>query len=128
MRDYATGQLRNIVLLGHGSAGKTMLAEAMLFASGAVNRMGRIEDGTTVADFDEEEINRQISLSLALVPVEWNDCKLNILDTPGYTDFIGEVNYDIIIRVTGFDRFLRGIFFIEHIHHQLKRGVFLATE
>ena len=91
MRDYATGQLRNIVLLGHGSAGKTMLAEAMLFASGAVNRMGRIEDGTTVADFDEEEINRQISLSLALVPVEWNDCKLNILDTPGYTDFIGEV-------------------------------------
>jgi len=91
MKDYATGQLRDIVLLGHASAGKTMLAEAMLFASGATNRMGRIEDGTTVADFDEEEINRQISLNLALVPIEWKDCKLNVLDTPGYTDFVGEV-------------------------------------
>ena len=91
MKDYATGQLRNVVLLGHGSAGKTMLTEAMLLASGATNRMGRVEDGTTVADSDEEEIDRQISLSLALVPVEWKDCKLNLLDTPGYTDFVGEV-------------------------------------
>ena len=91
MKEYATGQLRNVVLVGHGSAGKTMLAEAMLFASGATNRLGRIEDGTTVADFDEEEINRTISLSLALVPVEWKGCKLNLLDTPGYTDFVGEV-------------------------------------
>jgi len=91
MKDYHTKQLRNIVLLGHGSSGKTSLAEAMLFASGAINRMGRVEDGTTVADFDEEEIRRHISLSLALVPVEWEDCKINILDTPGYTDFVGEV-------------------------------------
>ena len=91
MKEYATGQLRNVVLVGHGSAGKTMLTEAMLFASGATNRLGRIEDGTTVADFDEEEINRTISLSLALVPVEWKGCKLNLLDTPGYTDFVGEV-------------------------------------
>ena len=91
MKEYTTDKLRNIVLLGHGSSGKTSLAEAMLFASGAINRMGRVEDGTTVADHDDEEIRRNISLSLSLVPVEWNDCKLNLIDTPGYTDFIGEV-------------------------------------
>ncbi len=91
MEEYTTAQLRNVVLLGHGSSGKTSLAEAMLFASGAINRMGRVEDGTTTADYDEEEIKRHISLSLALVPVEWAGCKLNLLDTPGYTDFVGEV-------------------------------------
>ncbi|HET91455.1 MAG TPA: elongation factor G [Chloroflexi bacterium] len=91
MKEYATDNLRNVVLLGHGSAGKTSLAEAMLFASGAINRMGEVENGTTVADFDEEEINRHISLNLALVPVEWESCKINVLDSPGYTDFVGEV-------------------------------------
>jgi len=91
MKDYATGQLRNVVLLGHGSAGKTSLAEAMLFTSGAINRMGRVEDGTSVADFDEEEVHRHISLNLAVAPVEWAGCKINVLDTPGYTDFVGEV-------------------------------------
>ncbi len=91
MKEYHTNQLRNVVLLGHGSAGKTSLAEAMLFASGAINRMGRVEDGTTVADFDEEETRRHISLNLALVPVEWEGSKINLLDTPGYTDFVGEV-------------------------------------
>ncbi|HIE38071.1 MAG TPA: elongation factor G [Anaerolineales bacterium] len=97
MKEYTTDQLRNIVLLGHGSSGKTSLAEAMLFTSGAVNRQGRIEDGTTVADFDEEEIRRRISLSLALVPVEWDGCKLNVLDTPGYTDFVGEVISAVLV-------------------------------
>ena len=91
MKDYATEKLRNVVLLGHGSAGKTSLAEAMLFASGAINRMGEVEKGTTVADFDEEEMSRHISLNLALAPVEWKDNKINVLDTPGYTDFVGEV-------------------------------------
>lgn len=91
MKEYTTPNVRNLVLLGHGSSGKTSLAEAMLFASGATNRMGRVEDGTTVSDFDEEEIRRRISLSLALIPVEWEGCKLNVLDTPGYLDFIGEV-------------------------------------
>ena len=91
MKEYETKQLRNVVLLGHGSAGKTSLAEAMLFASGAINRMGEVEAGTTVADFDEEEMRRHISLNLALVPVEWGGCKVNVLDTPGYTDFVGEV-------------------------------------
>jgi elongation factor G len=91
MKEYDTDQLRNVVLLGHGSAGKTSLAEAMLFASGATNRMGEVENGTTVTDFDEEEIRRRISLNLALAPVEWDGCKINVLDTPGYTDFVGEV-------------------------------------
>ena len=91
MKEYHTKQLRNVVLLGHGSAGKTSLAEAMLFTSGAINRMGGVEEGTTVADFDEEEIRRHISLSLAVVPVEWRKYKVNVLDTPGYTDFVGEV-------------------------------------
>ncbi len=91
MKEYQTKQLRNVVLLGHGSAGKTSLAEAMLYCSGATNRMGRVEDGTTIADFDEEEVRRRISLSLALVPVEWGDCKINLLDTPGTNDFVGEV-------------------------------------
>jgi len=91
MKEYQTKQLRNVVLLGHASAGKTSLAEAMLYCSGATNRMGRVEDGSTVADFDEEEIRRRISLSMALVPVEWGDCKINLLDTPGTSDFVGEV-------------------------------------
>ncbi len=91
MKEYETKQLRNVVLLGHGSAGKTSLAEAMLFTSGAINRMGEVEAGTTVADFDDEEMRRHISLSLALVPIEWEGCKINVLDTPGYTDFVGEV-------------------------------------
>jgi elongation factor G len=95
MKDYGTEKLRNVVLLGHGSAGKTSLAEAMLFTSGAVNRMGEVEKGTTVADFDEEEIGRRISLNLAIVPVEWKETKINVLDTPGYTDFVGEVKSSI---------------------------------
>ncbi len=90
MKEYKTDQIRNVVLLGHGSAGKTSLAEAMLFQSGAVNRLGKVEEGTTVADFDEEEIRRRISLSLSLVPCEWKQHKINVLDTPGYTDFVGE--------------------------------------
>jgi len=91
LKEYTTDHLRNVVLLGHGSSGKTSLAEAMLFSSGATNRMGRVEDGSTTTDFDEEEIRRRISLSLATAPVEWKDHKINVLDTPGYTDFIGEV-------------------------------------
>src|SRR3970040_1276185 len=91
MKDYSTDALRNVVLLGHGSAGKTILGEAMLFSVGAISRLGRVEDGTTVADFDEEEIRRRISLSTALLPVEWKERKLNVLDTPGFPDFVGEV-------------------------------------
>lgn len=91
MKDYPTAALRNIAMLGHGSAGKTSLGEAMLFSSGAISRQGRVEDGSTVSDFDEEEIRRRISLTGSLLPIEWHDHKLNVLDTPGYADFAGEV-------------------------------------
>ncbi len=91
MKEYKVDQLRNVALLSHGNAGKTSLAEAMLFDTGAVNRLGRVDDGNTVADFDDEEIRRKISLSTAVIPCEWKDCKLNVLDTPGYMDFVGEV-------------------------------------
>ncbi len=91
MKDYATTALRNVALLGHGSSGKTSLGEAMLFSSGAITRQGRVEDGSTVSDFDDEEIRRHISLTASLLPVEYQGHKLNILDTPGFTDFAGEV-------------------------------------
>jgi elongation factor G len=91
MKDYPTTALRNVALLGHGSSGKTSLGEAMLFSSGAISRQGRVEDGTTVSDFDEEEIRRHISLTTALLPIEWQNHKINVLDTPGFTDFAGEV-------------------------------------
>ncbi len=92
MESYKTEKLRNISLLAHGSAGKTSLVEAMLFVTGSINRLGKVEEGTTVADFDEEEIGRRISLGTALVPCEWKGYKINVLDTPGYADFIGEVH------------------------------------
>lgn len=91
MKEYTTKFVRNIALIGHGSAGKTTLTEAMLFFTKASNRRGTIEEGNTVTDFDEEEIRRSISLSTALAPIEWGPYKINILDTPGYTDFVGEV-------------------------------------
>ncbi|MFZ5917060.1 MAG: elongation factor G [Chloroflexota bacterium] len=100
MKSFKTEELRNISLLGHGGSGKTSLAEAMLFASGATNRMGRVEDGTTVADFDEEEIERRISLSAAMVPCEWRSAKINVIDTPGYADFIGEVRQAVRVSDT----------------------------
>ena len=91
MNAYTSDQLRNVVLMGHSGSGKTMLGEAMLFASGALSRLGRVEDGNTVGDFDEEEHARTYSISLSLLPVEWAGHRLNVIDTPGYFDFIGEV-------------------------------------
>lgn len=91
MKEYTTQKLRNIALVSHSSAGKTMLGEAMLHFSGAINRLGNIQDGSTVSDFEDEEIRRQISLSTAVLPVEYKDHKVNLLDTPGFTDFVGEV-------------------------------------
>jgi elongation factor G len=90
MKFYNTENIRNIALLGHGGEGKTTLAEAMLFQSGGADRMGRVEEGNTTMDFDPEETKRQISLSTALAPVEWNDIKVNIIDAPGFFDFAGE--------------------------------------
>lgn len=91
MKEYSTQMIRNIAMVSHSGAGKTMLGEALLHFTGATTRLGRIEDGTTVADYEEEEIRRGLSLSTAILPVEYRDHKINLLDTPGYTDFIGEV-------------------------------------
>jgi len=91
MKEYTTEFLRNIALVSHGGAGKTMLAEAFLHFSGATTRLGSVEDGTTVSDHDEEEIRRKISIYTSVIPVEYRDHKVNVLDAPGYTDFVGEV-------------------------------------
>jgi len=93
--EYKIEQLRNVVLLGHGSSGKTSLGEAMLFNAGAISRMGRVEDKNTVSDYDEEEQTRGFSVSSSVLPCEWNGHKLNIIDAPGYMDFVGEVTISI---------------------------------
>jgi elongation factor G len=92
MKDYDTDRIRNLTLLGHGGTGKTSLAEAALFQSGAINRLGRVEEGTSAADFDPEEVKRKVSINLAVLPCEWKDHKVNLLDAPGYADFIGDAH------------------------------------
>ena len=91
MKVYRTDEIRNVVLLGHGGSGKTSLVEAMLYVSGATNRMGKVTEANTVSDFDKEEQKRKFSISTSLIPIEWEKAKINILDTPGYFDFVGEV-------------------------------------
>jgi elongation factor G len=88
---YPTARIRNVALVGHGGSGKTSLAEALLHRAGVINRMGRVEDGTTTCDFDPEERQRGLSLALAVAPFDWRDHKINLIDTPGYADFIGDV-------------------------------------
>ena len=87
-----TKKIRNVALLGHGGCGKTSLAEAMLYITGGTDRLGKVADGNTVSDFDAEETKRGFSISASLMNVTWKDCKINILDTPGYLDFVGEVH------------------------------------
>ena len=91
MNIYTTDKIRNVVLLGHGGAGKTSLVESMAYLSGITSRMGKVSDKNTISDFGKEEQKRQISISTSVVPIEWEGCKINILDTPGYFDFVGEV-------------------------------------
>lgn len=91
MKEYTTDAIRNVALVSHSGAGKTMLAEAFLHFTEATTRLGKIEDGTSVGDFEDEEIRRGISLSTAIIPVEYKDHKINFLDTPGYNDFVGEM-------------------------------------
>jgi elongation factor G len=91
MKEYAPAQLRNVGLFSHGGAGKTTLTEALLYRAGAITRMGSIEDGNTTTDFDPEELKRQMSVSLAVAPLEWDGHKINLVDSPGYADFYGEV-------------------------------------
>lgn len=109
MNIYSTEKIRNVVLLGHSGAGKTSLVEAMAYLSGITSRMGKVSDMNTVSDYGKEEQKRQISISTSIVPIEWNGMKINILDTPGYFDFIGEVEEAVsaadaaIIVVSGKD-------------------------
>ena len=92
MKEYQTGQIRNIALVSHNGAGKTTLVERILFKTGAITRMGAVVNGTAHMDFEEEEVQRNSSIATAIAPVEWKGVKLNLLDTPGFLDFIGEVN------------------------------------
>ncbi|MDE6712671.1 MAG: elongation factor G [Lachnospiraceae bacterium] len=91
MNVYTTEKIRNVVLLGHGGAGKTSLAEAMGYLAGLTSRMGKVEDGNTISDFGKEEQKRHTSISTSVIPMEWSDCKINVLDTPGGFDFVGEM-------------------------------------
>lgn len=91
MASYQTKDIRNIALVGHGSEGKTTLMEALLFAAGVTDRQGKVEDGSTVTDYEPEEIKRKISISAAIAPIDWNQKMINLIDIPGYFDFIGEM-------------------------------------
>jgi len=91
MKKYSSEFIRNVALISHGGAGKTSLAEAMLFSSGAINRLGKIEAGNTTTDFDPDEIRKRVTINVSLAPLEWQGVKINLLDTPGYFDFIGDV-------------------------------------
>ncbi|NNF68555.1 MAG: elongation factor G [Acidimicrobiia bacterium] len=97
MNSYPTDKIRNVVLLGHSGAGKTSLVEALAFRAGITNRLGTVEEKNTVSDFDPEEHKRGASLSLSVVPIEWNGHKINMIDTPGYPDFIGDVHEAISV-------------------------------
>lgn len=91
MEQFGLDKIRNVVLLSHSGAGKTSLSEIMLFTAGAINRLGSVDSGTTTSDYDPDEIKRKISINLALLPFKWQDTKINLIDTPGYSDFVGEV-------------------------------------
>lgn len=90
MKDYLVENIRNVAILGNGGCGKTTLVEAMAFTSALINKLGRIQDGNTISDYDKEEIKRQFSISTSIIPIEWGGCKINILDTPGQFDLVGE--------------------------------------
>ena len=98
---YETKNIRNICLLGHGNSGKTSLAEGMLFATGAIDRMGKVSDGNTVCDYDAEEIKRQITIATSVAPVNFGGCKINVLDCPGYFDFVGDALAAIRVSEAG---------------------------
>ena len=101
MAEFSTDKIRNVTILGHGSSGKTSLVEALLSNAGGSNRVGRVEDGTTVSDWDAEEQRRGISINLSVVPVEFQGTKLNLVDTPGYLDFVGEVISGLAVTEAG---------------------------
>ncbi|MGE5795765.1 MAG: GTP-binding protein, partial [Ignavibacteria bacterium] len=100
MKEYNPENIRNISFIGHGGSGKTSLSEILLFTAGEINRIGSILEGNTVSDYTHNEIEKQISISASLMHLEWNEVKLNFLDTPGYTDFIGEVKGSLRVSDT----------------------------
>ena len=91
MNIYTTDKIRNVVLLGHSGAGKTSLVETMAYLADMTTRMGKVTDGNTISDYDKEEIKRHFSINTSVIPIIWGDTKVNILDTPGLFDFVGEV-------------------------------------
>ena len=101
MAEFPTDKIRNVTIIGHGSSGKTSLVEALLFNAGGTNRVGRVEDGSTMSDWDAEEQRRGISINLSVVPVDFQGTKLNLLDTPGYLDFVGEVISGLAVSEAG---------------------------
>jgi elongation factor G len=119
-----SAKIRNVALIGHGGAGKTTLAEALLVVGGVLTRLGRTEDGTTVCDFEPEEVKRQISVSLALAPFLFEDCKINIIDTPGYADFIAEVEAGLSVA----DLAVLVVSAVEGVEVQSEETWRLATE
>jgi elongation factor G len=108
MKEYTPDHIRTVSLIGHGGAGKTSLSEAMLFSAGSTTRLGKVEEGNTVSDYHPDEIDRQISINTSLLFSEWKACKINILDTPGYTDFTGEVKAALRVSETAL-LFLKGV-------------------
>jgi elongation factor G len=95
MQKYGLENIRNTVLLSHCGAGKTSLSEAVLFTAGAISRLGKVDDGSSTSDYDPDEVKRKISINLSLLPCQWRDTKINVIDTPGYSDFVGEVKAGI---------------------------------
>jgi elongation factor G len=124
MKTYDAASIRNVLLLGHGGAGKTTLMEAMLFAAGAVTRMGKVEDGNTISDHDPEEVRKGISVSLSMAPIEVGDVKINLLDAPGYADFVG----DVYSAIRGVDAVLLVVSAVEGVEVQTEIGWELAAE
>lgn len=100
MKNYAAEKVRNVVLLGHSGSGKTTFAEAALFRSGATKRFGKVEEGNTVSDYEAEEIRRNVSINTSVLPIEWRDTKINLLDTPGYFDFVAEAKMAMSVADT----------------------------
>jgi len=121
---YPPSRIRNVALVGHNGAGKTTLAEALLFCTGATNRQGKVDDGNTVTDFEPEETKRHLSLSLAMAPVTVGDVKLNVIDTPGYADFVGEVRAALSVA----DLAVLVVSAVEGVEPQTELGWSLAAD